>query len=227
MIQSRLDGVLACFIEEPSTAEAIARLERSTIPFITLDTCPPGYQGAAVLNDLREAGRLAARHLVEIGCKRPAFVSAEAEHAGFSSFVALLAGFRKGLHELDATLPASRIIPGGQSLAAGTEAFVRIRAVDEAIDGVFCINAACALGVMEGADRAGVAVGRELAIVSMDDLEACGLSRISLTSVRQPYGSLAAVAVDRLVEAIARGAAPSGKQMLPPELIVRGSTRRV
>jgi LacI family transcriptional regulator len=80
---------------------------------------------------------------------------------------------------------------------------------------------------MEGADRASVAIGRQLAVVAMDDLEACGLSRISLTSVRQPYERLAELAVDRLVEAIARGEPPAGREMLPPELVVRGSTRRV
>jgi LacI family transcriptional regulator len=222
MIQSRLDGVLACFVEGATTAEAIARLDRSAIPALVLDTSPPGYRGAAVLNDLDQAGRIAARHLAEIGCRRPTLLSAEAERAPFSAFRALIAGFRAELHERGVSFDDARVIPAGMSISAGIAAFPRLGDAD----GVFCLNASCALGVMEAADRAGVVVGRQLPVVAMDDLEVCGLGRISLTAVRQPYQRMAEVAVEALIDAIEKGATPSSRTMLPAELVVRRSTAR-
>ena len=89
---------------------------------------------------------------------------------------------------------------------------------------MFCINDLCALGFMDEASKHGLAAGRDFALAGIDDLEISALDRISLTSIRQPYGVMAEESV-RMLRALMDGEdLKTKKKMLPQSLCVRGST---
>ena len=95
MIENRVAGILMCFCE--NTAESLNLIQQSRLPLIAVDTCPPHYKGSYVTNALASAGRMAAEHLLEAGCRHPVFFNASIAMSGFSSFQLLLKGFRQGL----------------------------------------------------------------------------------------------------------------------------------
>ena len=114
------------------------------------------------------------------------------------------------------------MIYAGLTIAAGESAYANMKARNP--DGVFCVNGLCTLGVLDATANDGRTAGRNLAIVGVDDLDVCRLSRISLTTIRQPYEQLATVAADVLINSIEADETPNVRLSLKPELVVRRST---
>jgi LacI family transcriptional regulator len=222
MVESRVDGVLACFCEK--TKRSLELLDTFSIPFLALDTYPADYKGGFVANDIAEAARLGAEHMIERGCRQLVFLTADAGMDSFSAFKIMMRTFSRVVRSHGLPFPEERIIRSGLTIDAGVDAFDRVMAAVPEVDGVFSVNALCALGFMEGADRQRISIKGRMAVMGVDDLDICRLSRISLTSIRQPYRKLAQMATDLLIDSIERKTAPSASVALKPELIVRDST---
>ncbi len=108
------------------------------------------------------------------------------------------------------------------TIQAGQRFYDRIVTAMPEVEGVFCVNTLCALGLLDAAHRA----GKKLAIMGVDDLDICSLSLVSLTTIRQPYEQVAQIAADFLINSIEEQKLPAVKMSLKPELIIRDSTRR-
>ena len=223
MIQARVRGALVCLCER--TDESLDMLDRFDVPYVLLDTYPPGFRGAYVANDLACGGRVAAEHLAAAGCRCPALLIPKRDRRGFSAFVRLRRGFARTLRRLGVPFGRSHVAHARLSIGEGIRGFGCLRESLPDLDGVLCANDLCALGVMEAADRAGIRVGADLAVMGIDDLDVSRLSRISLTTIREPNATVAEEATRALVHCIERNAAPTIRKTLKPELIVRDSSR--
>ncbi|MDE3144401.1 MAG: LacI family DNA-binding transcriptional regulator [Bacteroidota bacterium] len=71
----RVDGVLISITKETKTAEHIQKLQDENIPVVFFDREFEGFKTARVVTNDYECGYLAAKHLIEKGCKKPAFFS--------------------------------------------------------------------------------------------------------------------------------------------------------
>lgn len=222
LIESRVEGILACFCE--NAPESMALLDLHRIPYLALDTYPKGFKGAYVANDLAEAARLVADHLAEIGCVRPALFIPDGLMQNFSAFVTIRKEFTRLMREKRLPLELIQSPASGITIQSGICGLEELTKRNSKIDGVFCPNALFALGVIEAADRLGIRVGSDLAVVGIDDLDICGLSRISLTVVRQPYEKLAQLASQELIGSLLSGSPVSLRVSLQPELAIRDST---
>jgi LacI family transcriptional regulator len=224
MIHARVDGVLACFGHVAS--ECHRQLAARNIPCLALDVVPRDYLGPYVVNDVPAAARLGVTHLIEIGCKRIVFFTAGAEIKDFVGFQTLEEEFIGVLRKHGQKVRRDQVVYAGMSVDAGRRAMQTLLNEARDVDGVFCANTLCAIGAMEIAQRAGKTMGRDLAMVGIDDLDICDLDAISLTAVRQPYQRLAEVAANLLIDCIQDHAQPDLRMALQPELIIRNSTRR-
>jgi LacI family transcriptional regulator len=223
MIENRVSGILMCFCE--NTRESLDLIQQSHLRLIAVDTCPSHYKGAYVVNALASAGRMAAEHLLEAGCSHPVFFNATVAMSGFSALQLLLKGFRQGLRAENADLPASAVINADWTVEGGSEGFTALLASGQPFDGIFCVNDLCALGVIDAAERAGYRVGEDFAIMGVDNLEIGSISRISLTSIDQPYDRIIEVATRSMIESIEQNEPCTVRKRLTPTLIVRNSTR--
>jgi LacI family transcriptional regulator, galactose operon repressor len=178
--------------------------------------------------DERAGAELAVSHLLELAHRRVAYLS--------SNFVerrserARLAGYsmalRKAAVQYDPKLvvrlrhPAS--LRSDNHLRRALEALL---ALDKPPTAIFASNDLVAVDLLETAEELGLGVPRDLSVVGFDDILVAGLARISLTTVVQPREELAAIAIDLLGERIEEGAeGPPRRRLLPPLLVVRGST---
>ena len=189
-----------------------------------MDTYPQRYTGPYVANALGSAGHMAAEHLVGAGCRHPVFFNASTSMSGFSSFQHLLKGFREGLHAAGRILPDHAIVNADWTIEGGIAGYTDLLARGQPFDGIFCVNDLCALGVIEAAERSGRRVGRDLAVMGIDNLEMAGVSRISLTSIDQPYDRIIELAARSLIESIERSEQPTIRKRLKPSLVVRQSS---
>jgi DNA-binding LacI/PurR family transcriptional regulator len=99
----------------------------------------------------------------------------------------------------------------------------RIAQLTSRPDAVFAFNDLGALGLMDALLDAGIRVPEDIAIVGLDDIELASRARVPLTTVRQPVSDIGARALDTILARL-RGETPARRQLLPPELVVRGST---
>lgn len=224
MVSSRVLGMLICSCEK--SREGLDLLGQHGVPCIAIDTVPKSYRGAFIGNDLIAAGRLAAEHLVEANCRRVAMLTADQQMSSFSAFQSLREGFLQTLAQRGIDPDAVPVINAGLTIDGGKYGFLRLMKRDANVDGVFCVNDLCAIGVIEAADAQGVRVGPDLAVMGIDNLDISAMSRISLTSIRQPYERIIELAVNSLIDGIETHDAPDVTLAFPPDLVVRRSTCR-
>lgn len=222
LVSHGVRGLLVFFSEK--TRESYDLILRSETPHIAVDTRPEFYEGAYVINDLENSGRLAAEHLLDVGCRRFAFLGGDSGPIEYSAAGSLRSGFFGSL--LANKVPQDDLvaIPAGLSIANGEHAFSTLLERDGRADGVYCMNDLCAIGAMEAARKQGYRVGKDVKIMGIDNLEVSALSSISLTSIEEPREEIVRVALHELISSLESGRLPSVRASLAAELVVRSST---
>lgn len=203
--------------------ERLARRLARSIPVVLVDRVDDEGMLDSVSFDDVAGGRMAARHLIELGRTRLAFLGGGEEVRqvrerleGARQAVAASPGVR-----IDATF-APRTGPGwgiqlGEQIAALPAA--------ERPDGIVTTNDHLACGVVHGLLRGGARVPDDVAIVGYDDIEFAAVAAVPLTSVRQPAREMGRAAAERLLQLVSGAAKPSGSAIrFEPELSVRAST---
>jgi DNA-binding LacI/PurR family transcriptional regulator len=89
---------------------------------------------------------------------------------------------------------------------------------------IFAVADVMAVGVMRAAQRRGIGIPDELALVSMDDVQLAALVDPTLTTVRIDRFALGRNATELLIGLIRRTYNGPRKITLPPELVIRGSS---
>jgi len=216
--------MLVCFGEK--AAESSKLLTDQGIPFLALDTFPENFEGPFLANDVSSAASIAVEHLLEAGCRRPVFLNGEKEFETFSGFALLKKAFLQALREGGIEADDSSTFCAGLDIDSGRNVMHHVREKVPTVDALFCANSLCAMGAMETAEELGMNIAQDLAVIGIDDLNVCALKKISLTTIRQPFGQMTTVATDILINSIEEGASPDVRMVLKPELVARNSTRR-
>ena len=219
MMGRQMDGIII----SPVSTENDKLIGQCLAPVVVLDrslkhNAPP----PAVTVDNHEVGRLAARHLAGLGHERFACLPGPLH---IDVFAERLDGFREELsrsgHRLEAVVSVDDIGKVGCGAECGNKLFRLCRARPLA---VFCANDLTALGAMQAAQRLGLAVPGDVAIVGVDDIPVCELTVPSLTTVRQPFPEIAAAGVKLLIDMLQHKNFKPENVILKPSLVVREST---
>ena len=221
MIQMRVEGVIFCLSEK--NMKGIDLLRKYSIPSISVDSYSECYNGSYVANNFEECGKIVSQHLLDIGCKNPGIVGADETMSEFSAFKRTFTAYEKNFKENGIEIKTQNKINAGLKIADGSKAFEEALKDDFDADGIICANDLCAMGVMETAEKHGLQIGKDLAIVGIDNLEVSEFPKISLTSVKQPYKEIARKAATALFALINQKDSKIQIE-LSPELIIRKST---
>jgi DNA-binding LacI/PurR family transcriptional regulator len=207
-------------------SEATRWLVRRGIPLVFVDNDPrPQYPSVNI--DDRGGARLAAQHLLDLGHRRIAIVTAGPED-GTTTETAFnarerLFGWTAALADASVE-PAVIELPHRDPSASGAEAGRQLFAGEQPPTGVLCYSDAMASGVVRAARDAGLAVPGDVSVVGFDDSPLARVLNPELTTVRQDIsakGKAAAAAVIRQIDGVAK---PRKRVLLPTELVVRAST---
>ncbi|PJJ70744.1 LacI family transcriptional regulator [Diaminobutyricimonas aerilata] len=219
-------GVRGMLVASPNPIEdRLAAIRARGIPSVLVGQRASTPEQPSVSIDDVSGGYLAARHLIEAGCRRLAFVGGPLR---IRQVADRLQGASAAIREepgvtLEIIDVSSRIIAEGHEVA---EAIVD-RDPAARPDGVFAVNDLLAIGMVQTLVARGVRVPDELALVGYDDIEYAGSSIVPLTSVRPPHEEFGEAALDLLLAVSSDTEPPESTQLVfPPELVVRASTRR-
>ncbi len=170
-----------------------------------------------------EVGRRQTSHLYDQGSRKVAYIGAAVHQDmrvrsrtdGYEDEVR-----RRGLHE-----PIAFTAPDTASTPVGIWLIDEVLTTHPDIDGVVCSNDALALGVLFEANRKGLRVPDDLAVVGFGDLTFSASCIPPLTTVRPPQREIGELAAGLILARLGDDKALAMQRNLECELVVRDSTR--
>jgi LacI family transcriptional regulator len=159
-------------------------------------------------------GYLAAKHLIDCGRTRIAFIGGPLNTQQIAD---RLSGAKKAISEnpnasLEVIETATLSVQAGRAIGNQLNKF----------DGVFAANDLLAIGIMQACVVDGkIRIPQDLSLVGYDDIDFAAAAIVPLTSVRQPSAEIGRAAIELLVNENLR---PENIEF-QPELIVRESSR--
>jgi DNA-binding LacI/PurR family transcriptional regulator len=118
----------------------------------------------------------------------------------------------------------ARVVPGDHTESAGARAALTLLDHDAVPSAVVAFNDRCAWGLLDALTRRGVPVPGAVSVVGYDDSPMSRLAHVDLTSVSQDAEQQAERAVAAAVERLAGSRTQPLEVVLPPRLVVRGTT---
>lgn len=229
--QTLVDGFIChCDIEGDNRVDVAIRRE---LPVVVVDgPARPGAGHVGVWD--REGAAAAARHLLDLGHRRLAVLTAPLHSDGYTGLADLtrqdttryhvskerLTGYRSEAENAGlrwAGVPVVEISPYGRQV--GYNAAAQLLDSEQRPTGLLAASDELALGALHAAAERGIEVPDQLSIVGFDDAPPAAWSTPALTTIRQPHRDKGRVAAEQLL-----GMRPIQDITYPTELVVRNST---
>lgn len=183
----------------------------------------------SVSMDNVEAGRIAASHLIERGCKNIVF----ATEAGLTmSRSHKIDGFKTVLRNNQLS-DSQRIVEGKASGGYGDTEMTelgyalagRIARITPRPDGIVAINDALGIGLLAGLRDAGIGIPDEISVIGIDNIPLSRLIRPAMSSVMPPLTTMTQLMISRLLQRIDNPDISPQEFLFPPSLVSRDSVR--
>lgn len=222
--EARVAGVLLAPMQDSS--DQVKRLRASNRPTVLVNYSVPTSQGCSAIVDNERAGALAARHLLDIGCKRIVHVY------GRDSLQPVRhrrSGVRQALAEAPEDVSYEELELDDLAPQSGADAARRLagRGSRTRPDGIIATTDLLASSMLNELTSAGLRIPEDVAVMGCDDNTSGQESPLTLTSVRMMGTDLGAAGMSLLLEELDSPEGHVHRQIvLEPELVVRQSTRR-
>ena len=222
IMQYQVDGVV---LASTSVSSALAlRCSDAGVPVVLFNrTVRDAQVTSSVTCDNYEGGRLVARHLIDTGHERIAYIAGMEDS---STNLDRERGFRDALAEHGRRCFARAVgsYDFGQAQVAARELFSG-SALDRP-DAVFVANDHMAIAVMDTLrTELGLRIPLDVSVVGFDNVRQAAWGSYQLTTVEQDADAMIEATAGLLLEQI-EGAVSSRSVVLPARLVVRGSTLR-
>lgn len=218
---ARVTGLLLAPMQESQAV--IDRLRRHGRPVVVLNYASSAGAVCTVLIDNEEVGFLAARHLIELGRRRIAFVAGRYDlqpvvlrRDGVRRAVAAAAEVELQEFTVDGLDAADGAVAGGWIIDRGRHR----------VDAVVAVTDMLGMALIRRLLGARIAVPEDVAVIGCDYNSGAWGGAIPLSSVTMRGETLGEQAVRLLLEEIEHGSQSHDHQtvILKPELVVREST---
>jgi LacI family transcriptional regulator len=216
---ARVDGLVLVSIA-PHEHE-LRRIRDSGLPLVLVDAHHRSIP-RVVVDDVG-GGRLAARHLLDLGHLRIGFVGDPMRPPiGFGSSRLRLSGVEKALRADGLAIPVELVALGEHGRQRARELTNRLLRLPLPPTAIVAASDTQALGVLEAAADLGLQVPGDLSVVGYDDIEAADY--VGLTTIHQPLMETGSRAVQRLLGLIGGTTQPPLREVLDVWLVRRRST---
>jgi DNA-binding LacI/PurR family transcriptional regulator len=214
----RADGLLVVSTQPPEAE--VERLNAARIPCILVDGAHPSLPSIAV--DDVAGGEMATRHLIELGHRRIALIGDPPPEFRFEWSRDRTRGYERALLRARIDVRPEYVREGTRLLHVARGIAIELLSQPDRPTAVFAASDTQALGTLEAAKSLGIRVPEELSVVGFDDIEVA--SYVGLTTVRQPLFESGRRGAQLLLRALAGRPVDVRTELLPLELVVRGTT---
>jgi LacI family transcriptional regulator, galactose operon repressor len=214
----RADGLLVVSTLPPE--REVERLRAADIPCVLIDAVHPSFPSIAV--DDVAGGEIATRHLIELGHRRIALIGDPPPEFRFDWSRDRTRGYERALANAGIEAREDYVREGTRLPHVARAIATELLSLPEPPTAVFAASDTQAIGVLEAARGLGIDVPGRLSVIGFDDIEVAGY--VGLTTVRQPLLESGRRGAKLLLDALAGRTVAPLQELLPLELVVRGTT---
>jgi GntR family transcriptional regulator, arabinose operon transcriptional repressor len=220
----RVAGLIILPVSVVTYDESIRRLQANHIPFVLVDRYFPDLDSDYVVADNLGGGYRATEHLLILGHRRIGFVYAHGGTLQTSSVRDRWLGYRKALEVYGLPYDETLVFQNSPQLESSSRGpYDQLLSRPDRPSAIFAVNDFEALTLLRVAQRCGLRVPEDLALVGFDDLNFTAQLSPPLTTVAQPYLDLGSRAGHLLINRIEGQIGDPKHIVLPTNLIVRES----
>jgi LacI family transcriptional regulator len=199
----------------------IASLGRIGFPFVAFGRSDLDVDFPYVDEDGFQGFELVTQHLIDLGHRRLAFVSAPPD---LMFCTHRRSGLEAALQRNGLSLPPEYCITGDLTQGGGFAAMNQLLDLSPPPTAVVACNDLMALGAISAAQKRGLVVGRDIAITGFDDIPLAENAHPPLTTVRQPIYDIGRQTCNMLIRLIQEEELTERHVLLQPELVIRESS---
>lgn len=193
-------------------------------PYLLFDRNFPHLAANFVGSDDVEVGRMATRHLIDIGRRRIAHIGGKHTSPAFDR----LRGYRNTLAEHGLPAPANYVVSREKTEESGDvigfQAMQELLKLHPGPDAVFCYNDLTAVGAIDAILQAGLRVPEDVAIIGCGNLRYASYLRVPLSSIDHGTAELGRIAGELALELTADPEQEPRSTLVPCTLVGRQST---
>ncbi len=219
LLSRHVDGILV--IGDGMRERTRSVTANFTVPVVYVFGPSDDDDDVVFVPDNRQAGRLAGEHLLSLGRRHIAHITASADAAADER----AAGLHEVLAAAGVELVGGAPLRGDWTTEWGTHAMRRLLESGQRVDGVFCGDDWIALGASAALRDAGLRTPDDVALIGFDNIGTLVDRPAHLLSTIDPQLSeLGEAAALHLLDAMRGGPVLSGHQLLPCVLVPGEST---
>jgi len=217
----RVDGLITSLADE-HRPDTIAELKRLEVPIVFLDRFVDNLPAASVISaDHAEGMRSATEHLLDLSHRRIALISGSRKIRPPNE---RLAGFKKAFRRFKAPYPRDLVRLGSFSPDFGERTTDELLALDDPPTAIISGGNLLLTGVLRSLRAARCRVGRDIAVISCDDMALAELHTPPITVIARDTVRMGKLAAELMLERLASPDAPPRVERVPTNLVVRKST---
>jgi DNA-binding LacI/PurR family transcriptional regulator len=171
--------------------------------------------------DDKLGARLATEHLLALGHRRIAHLSGSPR---YSTSASRRRGYEEALKAAGIKPEPALIVETSLAAGGGVSATHRLLEQRKPPTAVVAVNDVAAVGAYDAAEQMGLRIPADIAITGYNDIPLAARLRPGLTTIHVPAQEFGRAAARMLLEQMVAGRREAKRMVLPPELIIRGST---
>ena len=198
LFASCVDAVIAACTLFTTDFSHFDELTQNNIPVIFYDRAPVNpYPACIIKGDDSRGGYLAAAHLLDLGCRRIAYISGP---LNCSIYIDRFAGFQKAMQQYNVPVLNDLVFYHELSAANARKTMKKLFAKKPYPDAVFAANDVSALEALHFAKEINIQVPGELKIVGYSNDPRSSIVTPSMTTIEQFPANIGKIIVTELVK---------------------------
>ena len=201
------------------------QMKKTQIPIVLIDSyCNDHYYHNIRIDDAY-GSYLATRYMLECGHTRIAFFAGQMKENGVMK--KRLLGYQQALEEFHVPYQKEYVFEGQIDYTSGIALANRLLDEDLPATGVVAAADILAIGAAKGFFERGKRIPDDYSIIGFDDVEIAQYLTPGLTTIRQQISLKGQKAVELLLKHIEDPSLPKQEEILPLQLMVRGSVKNL
>ena len=220
VLTNRADGLIQLDHSFPFSANDAALAEK--VPMVSVCERIEGERRYPFIElDNYAAGRALTHHLISYGHSRFGIIAGQRTSQIHHD---RLAGIKSVLNEEGIDFSEDMLVGGSYRIETGIEGVQELLKRGTPPTAIFCFNDDIAIGALYELKRQGLRVPEDVSLTGFDNVKVSAYMDPPLTTVDQPAYEMGRRAVDVLIQLINRQPLSRTREILPFQLLERGST---
>lgn len=220
--RKQVEGII--LISDSLDSEIDKQIKGFKIPFVYINRYFYTEDFPTVTIDSSEATYEMTNYLIKLGHENIAYISSSQEE--YSLELLKLDGYKKSISENEG-FEEYIFYANGRSIDDGYEACRNIIEADKAITAIFCSHDELAIGVLNYLYDNNIEVPEDMSVAGYGDIKTASMFRPRLTTIREPFYDIGAVAIRRIIKEIKKESMDKNTIFLPFQIQKRESCDKI